>query len=286
MKLPPIPELLKLYSIKPSRKLSQNFLKTPKPFCEHIRVDKNTLVVEIGCGPGSITRQLLKKCPKVVGIEIDERFDPILSQLRDYHDGKFQFLIADALKDRETSTKILEMANDIAIDSVVIVGNLPFAIAGRLLSQFNHQCLSKDGLFAYPVEMVLMFSKAMGDRLLPTHPKRTQFGAITNTAFDVSLHRIFPKSEFVPRPQDDAIALMLKSRQTKLFEDKNQVDRFMEFMASVYKLPNKQASVAFSKLANCKIMLEKHNVDPKTRMYDIPLALLVELSKDYISMNI
>ena len=285
MKLPPIPELLKLYNIKPKRNLSQNFLKAPRAFCEVIRPDENALVVEIGCGPGSITRQLLKKCPRVIGIEVDDRFDPILAQLRDCYSDKFNYILADALSDRnfQLTNRITNLYQDSPPHSILIVGNLPFAIAGRLISQCNYQSLLNKGFFTKPTTMLFMVAKAVGDRLLPTHPKRTQFGAITNTAFDVTLHRVFPKADFVPSPQDDALALKFKHRGARLFANDDQVDNYIKFMAAVYKLPNKQASGAFSRIPNGQEILFNSNVDPKTRMYDIPLDKFVEMSKQFKS---
>ena len=279
MKLPAIPELLRLYSINPTRKLSQNFLKTPKLFIEPIKPSKNSLVFEIGCGPGSITRQLLKRSPKVVAIEVDERFDPILAQLRDYHDVKFKYLIRDVM-DKNLSSEVMNTITE-PIENIAIVGNLPFAIAGRILSHLNYQSLLSIDYFRYPTTMTLMFAKSVGERLLPTYKKRTQFASITNTAFDVSLNRVFPRTEFVPAPNDDCISLNFKHRGNNLFKNSEELDRYLAFMNQVYKLPNKQCSVSFSKVENSKQMLKNRNIDPKTRMYDIPLLDLVEMSKDY-----
>ncbi|KAG5490953.1 hypothetical protein JIQ42_00839 [Leishmania sp. Namibia] len=57
------------------------------------------VLVELGPGVGSLTRSLLTRpCVGVLGIEVDERFNPHLEQIRTYTNNKFQWVTADVLK--------------------------------------------------------------------------------------------------------------------------------------------------------------------------------------------
>ena len=79
--LPSVRDLLKLYNVKATKRLSQNFLLDPKITNKIVKIAniRNCHVCEVGPGPGPITRALLNRgCVSLTVIEKDPRFIPVL----------------------------------------------------------------------------------------------------------------------------------------------------------------------------------------------------------------
>ena len=74
--------ILKKYSIRANKSLGQNFLVNQNVIDEIVNgaeIDKDDLIIEIGPGLGTLTKQLLEKAGKVICIELDERMVKILN---------------------------------------------------------------------------------------------------------------------------------------------------------------------------------------------------------------
>ncbi|KAL9656422.1 hypothetical protein ABK040_005187 [Willaertia magna] len=105
-RLPPLPslrEILKLYGLQASKELSQNFLlnlHVTDRIIKHCDNIENKTVIEIGPGPGSLTRSILQKNPKrLIVVEKDDRFLPALQNLQQsVPDGKMHIVQGDILK--------------------------------------------------------------------------------------------------------------------------------------------------------------------------------------------
>jgi 16S rRNA A1518/A1519 N6-dimethyltransferase RsmA/KsgA/DIM1 with predicted DNA glycosylase/AP lyase activity len=279
LNLPRISDLLKLYQIKPLKKYSQNFLLGSSAELFIKSIDPNALCVEIGTGPGSITRSLLRKGAKnIIGIEQDERFRPILEQLRDASQNRFDFIIGDALQDNELqlTSQIIKSMNP---SKIVIFGNLPFQIGGKLLSMWNYQCLARIGYFAIPdVEMYLMFTRDVAERLLP-NTRKGQFSAITNIAFQVELDHHFDSTCFTPRPSQDCISLKFTKRQKQFFLNESELKHFYEFMRIVYHQPNKTISRL---LKDQPQLITEFQIEPNQKIHQVNLITLIEMSKRFV----
>jgi dimethyladenosine transferase 1, mitochondrial len=92
MRLPPlksIKDILKLYDLRAIKDLSQNFILDTNITDKIVKVSgilKNKIVLEIGCGPGSLTRPLISSdCKYVIGVEKDKRFFPALEMVIIYN---------------------------------------------------------------------------------------------------------------------------------------------------------------------------------------------------------
>ncbi len=111
-RLPPVPgisDVLRLFGLKAQKRLSQNFLLAPSALDKFAKTagevysPKDGLVgktvVEVGPGPGGITRSLLARGAKEVHvIEKDERFLPPLRMLQEASAGAVKINIGDVLK--------------------------------------------------------------------------------------------------------------------------------------------------------------------------------------------
>lgn len=278
-------DLLKLYNIKPVKRLSQNFLLSSAnilQFRTSVGTCSKSLVVEIGSGPGGLSRGLVKSGARmVVGVEVDSRFEPMLDNLRNEREGKFDYIIGSALEHRSIIDQVAVLTKSVEYDNIKIVGNLPFEISGQLLNTWNNHSLLKEGFFGWreDVEMTLIFSASVARRLLPNFSKRTRFSTFTQTAFDVSEVGFYPKESFTPIPKTDAVALKFINRKKKLFESKEELDNYVSFLKKVYTLPNKQMGRACSSIPGCEELLKQLGIDRTQRIFAVPIRDLIRLSK-------
>ncbi|KAJ1876546.1 hypothetical protein LPJ71_011478, partial [Coemansia sp. S17] len=99
-KLPSIRDLIRIYNLRAKQQLSQNFLMDKNITDKIIQLAglelENSLCVEVGPGPGLLTRSILDKGARnVVAVEKDPRFVPTLEQLQDASEGRFNVILGD-----------------------------------------------------------------------------------------------------------------------------------------------------------------------------------------------
>jgi dimethyladenosine transferase 1, mitochondrial len=196
--------LIKLYSLSARQDLSQNFIldlnltdKIVRASCGDIR---ECTVVEVGAGPGSLTRSLLKRgARQVIAVEKDERFLPSLRLLQRASQGRMRIVLADMLDvdevdlvrcnadtinfvdDPDFVDYDLSVPDAVNFDDererenenedercrVQLLGNLPFSVATPLLLKWLRCAVERRGLFEFGrVPMSLMFQKEVADRIV------------------------------------------------------------------------------------------------------------------------
>ncbi|KAG0277984.1 Dimethyladenosine transferase 1, mitochondrial [Linnemannia exigua] len=101
--LPPIRDLIRVYGLSADQKFSQNFIldkNVTDTIAHHAKISvKDDLVVEVGPGPGLLTRSILDAgARRVVVVEKDTRFVPTLQQLSEASDQRLAFIMGDMLK--------------------------------------------------------------------------------------------------------------------------------------------------------------------------------------------
>lgn len=183
-------DVIKAYGLAPCRALSQNFLLDPA-ICARIAGAAGCLkdkhVIEIGPGPGGLTRALLRAGPKsLIAVEKDPRAVAALADLHAY-DSRLMVIQGDALKvDLTTLTP----------SPRVLMANLPYGIATPLLMAWLHQ----RGAF---VSMVLMFQREVAQRITAC-PGTSSYGRLSVLAqWLAQVHPVFdlPPGAFWPAPK-------------------------------------------------------------------------------------
>ncbi|MCD6035846.1 MAG: rRNA ((1518)-N(6)/adenine(1519)-N(6))-dimethyltransferase [Rickettsiales bacterium] len=206
--LPPLRKIIEHYKIAPEKKLGQNFL-FDQNLTDRIAREAgnltNTTVIEIGPGPGGLTRSLLRAgATRIIAVERDPRCLEALNALASIADGRLQIIEADALTIDESS--LIEKG-----EKATIVSNLPYNIGTVLLFKW----LEKIELFDH---FVLMFQKEVADRIT-AHPSTKAYGRLsvmcqwlcdTRRCFDIS-----PQA-FVPPPKITSTVVHLTPRTKRL----------------------------------------------------------------------
>src|SRR6185312_1805601 len=189
--LPPLRETIAKHGLDARKRFGQHFLLDLNLTRRIARaaqpIDQGT-VIEIGPGPGGLTRALLLEgAANVVAIEVDPRALGALAELQAASGGRLQVIEADALTIDPASLGPAPRR---------IVANLPYNISTPLLVRWLHQA---DEI----TDMVLMFQKEVVDRLVAS-PRTKDYGRLSVLAQHVcEIRRLFdiPAAAFVPPPK-------------------------------------------------------------------------------------
>ncbi|KAF9975679.1 hypothetical protein BGZ73_000582 [Actinomortierella ambigua] len=238
--LPPIRDLIRVYGLSAKQKFSQNFIldrNVTDAIVQRAKVSpEDDLVVEVGPGPGLLTRSVLDAGPKrVVVVEKDERFVPALQQLVEASNQRLGIAMGDMLQLQHS--KIFELAAQLNASAeplndhnaqVRLLGNLPFGVASPLLIQWLKMMSLRQGLFqgSNKATMTLMFQKEVAQTICapPNHPQRGRLSVMAQSICDVKLVYKLNASVFVPKPMVDAAVVHFEPKATPLVSE--DVTRF------------------------------------------------------------
>lgn len=205
--LPPLREVIARYGIRARRRLGQHFLLDLNLSRRIVRAAGDLAgktVVEIGPGPGGLTRALLEtEAARVIAIERDPRCIDALSGLSERHPNRLDVVAGDAL---DVDIPALAEAGRVAI-----VANLPYNIATPLLIGWLRHV---DSISA----MTLMFQKEVAERIVAA-PGTGAYGRLAvivqwlceaRRAFDIA------PTAFVPPPRVTSTVVNLVPRESPL----------------------------------------------------------------------
>jgi 16S rRNA (adenine1518-N6/adenine1519-N6)-dimethyltransferase len=204
--LPPLREVIARHGIAAKKALGQNFLFDGNLTARIARAAAPLAginVVEIGPGPGGLTRALLAAgARRVVAIERDARCLAALEELAAAYPGRLTIIAGDALA--------IDPA-EVAEAPRKIVANLPYNIATRLLSGWLDRLCAYEGL-------ILMFQREVARRLVAA-PKSRDYGRLSVLVQWLSRPRILfdvPPDAFVPPPKVTSSLVCLQPRSKAL----------------------------------------------------------------------
>lgn len=205
-------ELVKKYNFRFSKSLGQNFLiddSVLNDIVEGAEVSEEDLVIEIGPGVGTLTRELIKKAKRVVAIELDSNLIPILTEeLGD--EEKFSLIHNDALKVNFDEI----MAGE---KSVKLVANLPYYVTTPIIAKLLNEGYKFKSL-------TIMIQKEVAERM-NSEPNCKEYGSISVLVqyFCTTkiIRRVAPSS-FMPRPKVDSIVIRLDRLEQPRVELKDE----------------------------------------------------------------
>jgi 16S rRNA (adenine1518-N6/adenine1519-N6)-dimethyltransferase len=203
--LPPLREVIAAHGLAAKKQLGQNFLLDLNLTARIARTAgplEGVTVIEVGPGPGGLTRALLAEgARKVIAIERDERTLPALTEIAAAYPGRLEVIAADAL---ETDYATL------AEGPTRIVANLPYNIATPLLTGW----LTVEPWPPFYESLTLMFQREVAERIV-ARPGDDAYGRLgvlcgwrtsARIAFDVN------RNAFVPPPNVTSSVVHLKPK--------------------------------------------------------------------------
>ena len=202
-------DVLNANGFKFSKKFGQNFI-----FDENIinniinksMIDKDTLVIEIGPGAGSLTYKLALNSKNVIAYEIDESLKDILnynlSGLSNVEIIYGDFLLRDVKKDLEKYE----------YKKLYVVANLPYYITTPIIVKLIEDELNVD-------KIVVMVQKEVGDRFKakPNSKDYSSLSVFLNYYYDVFKIMDVSRNVFMPKPNVDSIVLEFVKKDDMLF---------------------------------------------------------------------
>ena len=193
-KLPPLKDVISKHKLSAKKSLGQNFLLDLNLTSKIARYAGNleqSDVLEIGPGPGGLTRSLLNEgARKVVAIEKDTRCIAALEEVQTRFTGKLKIVEGDAL-----STEVRQYLTH----PVQIIANLPYNIGTELLVRWVNSTTWP----SFWQSMTLMFQKEVANRIVAS-PGSKAYGRLsvmaqwrcnTKIAFNI------PATAFTPPPK-------------------------------------------------------------------------------------
>ncbi|XP_043500510.1 mitochondrial dimethyladenosine transferase 1 [Polistes fuscatus] len=218
LRLPPLPtikDVIKLYKLSALKHLSQNFLLDERLIDKIIKKAGNlseSHVLEVGPGPGGLTRSIIRKNPKkLIVIEKDPRFKPILDMLADafnYSNGEMDIIYEDIRNINMGNMFPMEEKKEWMdeVPNIHLIGNLPFNVSTILIIEWLKKISEQSGPWSYGrVKMLLTFQKEVAERLVakPSEDQRCRLSVMAQAWTQPNLRLIIPGKAFLPKPDVD-----------------------------------------------------------------------------------
>ena len=207
MKLDDLPSL--------REQLGAHGLLARKSFGQHFLLDLNVTrkiarlagpldgraVIEVGPGPGGLTRALLEAGAVVIAVEKDARFLPLLGQLAAAADGRLILIEADALDVDETEL----LASHAPGLPAQVISNLPYNVGAPLLVKWLHMAARFEGL-------TLMFQKEVAERIAARAGSGAygRLGVLSQAVTEAQIVMNLPARAFTPPPKVESAVVQLR----------------------------------------------------------------------------
>jgi 16S rRNA (adenine1518-N6/adenine1519-N6)-dimethyltransferase len=264
-------EVIDRHELRAKKALGQNFLLDLNLTGKIARTAgdlSQATVIEVGPGPGGLTRALLAHgAKKVVAIEKDERCLAALDEISRHYPGRLEVLPGDALK-----TDFPRLA--VPGEPVRIVANLPYNVGTELLVRW----LTVKEWPPFYQSMTLMFQREVAQRIV-AEPGSDAYGRLgvlagwrTNAriAFDV------PPQAFTPPPKVTSSVVHLVPRAEPLAADVGKLGKITE---AAFGQRRKMLRQSLKGLGG-ETLLEKVGIDPTRRAETLTIEEFVRLANE------
>ncbi|AZO77387.1 MULTISPECIES: 16S rRNA (adenine(1518)-N(6)/adenine(1519)-N(6))-dimethyltransferase RsmA [unclassified Bosea (in: a-proteobacteria)] len=269
--LPPLREVVERHGLMAQKALGQNFLfdlnLTGRIARSAGPLDGQT-IVEIGPGPGGLTRALLANgAGRVIAIERDRRCMPALAEIGAHYPGRLEVVDGDALA--------VDLSGLLGGNQARIVANLPYNIGTPLLVGW----LSAEPWPPWWTSLTLMFQREVAERIVATPEQRAAYGRLAVLAnwrcerkilFDV------PKTAFVPQPKITSSIVQLVPRQHPELCDRRLLERVTLAAFGQRRKMLRQSLKAV--LADPAAMIETAGLSPTMRAEEVSVSGFVALA--------
>jgi 16S rRNA (adenine1518-N6/adenine1519-N6)-dimethyltransferase len=268
--LPPLREVIRRHDIRARKSLGQNFLLdlnlTSRIARAGGRLDGVT-VVEIGPGPGGLTRALLADgARRVIAVERDGRAIAALEEIAARYPGRLTVVPGDALTFDPQPYLDGEPAR--------IVANLPYNIATALLIGW----LTTDRWPPWYDQMILMFQREVADRIVAPTGGKTYGRLSVLSQWRTEAKRLFdiPPAAFVPPPKVTSSVVRLVPRPRPAPCDIGVLQRVTEAAFGQRRKMLRQGLKTLG--VDPAPLLSIADIEPTARAEDIPVAGFVALA--------
>ena len=262
-------EKLDTNSFKFKKVFGQNFIVDKNiidNIIEKASIDKDTLVIEIGPGAGSLTYKLCENAKNVLCYEIDEKLKDILSDnLKEYNN--VEIIYKDFLK-----ANVLEDLKKYDYKKIYVVANLPYYITTPIITKLIEDKINVE-------KIVVMVQKEVGDRFKakPGTKDYSSLSIFLNYYFDISKILDVSRNVFMPKPNVDSIVLEFRQKEVK--KNVNE-DIFFKLIRDSFKQKRKtlRNNLKDYDLDTIKKVLKKYNLDLSVRAENLSMDIFIDIA--------
>jgi 16S rRNA (adenine1518-N6/adenine1519-N6)-dimethyltransferase len=280
--LPPLREVIRRHGLTPKKSLGQNFLLDLNLTARIARAAEplaGSIVVEVGPGPGGLTRALLAQPPeglgakRVIAIERDERAIAALEEIAAHYPGRLAIVAGDALR--------IDPRQHVGQARARVVANLPYNIATALLIDW----LTVEPWPPWYDMLVLMFQREVAMRIVAKVGDKAygRLAVLTGWRTEAKILFDVAPSAFVPPPKVTSSVVRIVPRAAPLACDAQALQRVTEagFGQRRKMLRQSLKSLGVDALA----LLAAAGIAPTARAEEIPVEGFVALARAFCSLS-
>ncbi len=270
--LPPLRDVIAAHDLSARKALGQNFLLDLNLTSRIARASgplDGVTVIEIGPGPGGLTRALLANgAQKVIAIEMDARCLPALAEIAAHYPGKLEVIHADALA--------LDQARLAGTTGPVrVVANLPYNVATPLIIGW----LKADPWPPWWQSVTVMVQREFAERMVATRDKPKDYGrlgVLTGLRAEAMIAFDVPPTAFVPQPKVMSSVVHLNPKRTPLPCSMRALETIT---MAAFGQRRKMLRQSLKALGEPLAMLDIAGVRPEARAEEIDLESFVRLAQ-------
>ncbi|MDB5419660.1 MAG: ksgA [Phenylobacterium sp.] len=267
--LPPLRDALAAHGLMARKSFGQHFLldlNITRKIARLAELSPGDTVIEVGPGPGGLTRALLETGAKVVAVEKDERFRPLLEDLAAVSQGALTLVIGDAL----------------AVDEAHLAGGAPAHVVSNLPYNVGTPLLIKwlTGPWT-PASLTLMFQKEVAERIA-AQPGASAYGRLAVIAQATSAAQVVmevPARAFTPPPKVDSAVVRLTPRPDR--PAPKRLDALQKITAAAFGQRRKMLRASLKTMGGEALAIQA-GLDPQARAETIDVAGFLRLADGWL----
>jgi 16S rRNA (adenine1518-N6/adenine1519-N6)-dimethyltransferase len=270
--LPPLREVIRTHDLVAKKQLGQNFLLDLNLTAKIARAAgdlSGSDVLEVGPGPGGLTRGLLAEgARRVLAIEKDARCLPALNEIADAYPGKLEVINADALNIDATAH---------LTPPIRIVANLPYNVGTELLIGW----LTPKNWPPFWQSLTLMFQKEVAERIV-ARPGSKAYGRLALLAqwrAEARIVMTLPPEAFTPAPKVHSSVVHLAALPAPRYPADGMV--LSRLTAAAFGQRRKMLRASLKSLSpDIEHHLRAAGIEPTARAEEIPLEGFCALARE------
>jgi 16S rRNA (adenine1518-N6/adenine1519-N6)-dimethyltransferase len=275
--LPPLREVIREHALSARKSLGQNFLLDLNLTARIARAAgplEGATVVEIGPGPGGLTRALLALgATHVIAVEHDTRAIPALEMIGRRYPGRLEIVCADALT--------FDPRPYLGSAKAKIVANLPYNIATALLIGW----LSIEPWPPWYDMMVLMFQREVAERIVARENDEAygRLGVLANWRSETKILFDISPAAFVPQPKVTSSVVRLLPRAKPEACERRALE---QVAAAAFGQRRKMLRQSLKSLpADPTRLAAAAQIDPTRRAETIPISGFVAMARELANIR-
>lgn len=282
-----IQQLLTSEGLVPNKRLGQNFLidlNLMKLLIDYANIDRDDIVLEVGCGTGSLTEGLAQKSAKIIAVEADPALAKIAKRLLETQNN-VEIINADILENKNTInpsvTEAINSARKQYRGRFLLVANLPYNVASPVMLNLVKAALSVNAMY-------VTVQKEVAERMT-AGPGNKHYGTLSiflSATGRVRIERVLKPTVFWPAPQVDSAMVSFTVKEEKINRIKNIrlfseiISLFMQHRRKMVKTCTKFTTGRLAKITDFSEIFERAGINPNKRPDQLSPQNYIEIANE------